>query len=213
MAPPGTPAVPVPAASTEALSDEQLVLRAKARDLAAFEVLVGRHEEKIYRLAMRLVRNESDAQEITQEAFLAAWRNLDGFEGKAQFGSWLYRVAANAALMHLRSARRRPAVSADVGASVLEAAARDGAGLGGRGDWANRPDEQLQSAELREHIQLAIDALPDTQRDVFLVRDIEGLSTEETAEVLGVTVPTVKTRLHRARLALRQAITQYFERS
>jgi RNA polymerase sigma-70 factor (ECF subfamily) len=196
------------------LSDEDLVERAKNRELAAFEELVSRHEEKIYRLAMRLVRNESDAQEILQEAFLSAWRNLDGFEGKSQFGSWLYRVAANAALMHLRSQRRRPAVSTeDVTAAVLETAAeREGAGFTSGGDWSNRPDDQFQSAELRRHIQSAIEGLPESQREVFLIRDVEGLSTEETAEVLGVSVPTVKTRLHRARLALREAIGGYFRK-
>lgn len=196
------------------LSDDALVQRARQRDLAAFETLVERHEEKIYRLAMRLVRNESDAQEILQETFLSAWRNLASFEGKAQFGSWLYRVAANAALMMLRTQRRRPAVSAEeLGPGGLdEAAHRDDTGFHRRGDWSKRPDDQLQSTELQQKLQQAIDGLPEAQREVFLLRDVEGLSTEETADLLAITVPTVKTRLHRARLTLRDVIGRYFAR-
>jgi RNA polymerase sigma-70 factor (ECF subfamily) len=196
-----------------ALSDEELVARARGNDVGAFEELVGRHEEKIYRLAMRFTRNETDAAEILQETFLSAWRNLDRFEGKAQFGSWLYRVAVNAALMLLRSQKRHPQVAVeDVTAEALGEAAKDaGPGLGAGTDWSRRPDEQFQSEELRRQIQLAVDQLPESQRSVFLMRDVDGLSTEETAELLGVSLPTVKTRLHRARLTLREAITRYFE--
>jgi RNA polymerase sigma-70 factor (ECF subfamily) len=197
------------------LSDDELVARARARDMAAFEELVDRHEEKIYRLAMRFVRNETDAREILQETFLAAWRNLDGFQGKSQFASWLYRVAVNAALMQLRSQRRHPQVAVDdlTPEALGEAARVAGPGLGAGDDWSKRPDEQFQSDELRRQIQSAVDALPDSQRAVFLLRDVDGLSTEETGELLGVTVPTVKTRLHRARLALREAISRYFQKS
>jgi RNA polymerase sigma-70 factor (ECF subfamily) len=201
--------------SLAALSDDELVARARGNDVAAFEELLGRHEEKIYRLAMRFTRNETDAAEILQETFLSAWRNLDRFEGKAQFGSWLYRVAVNAALMLLRSQKRHPQVAVeDVTPEVLGEAARDaGPGLGAGADWSRRPDEQFQSEELRRQIQLAVDQLPESQRSVFLMRDVDGLSTEETAELLGVTLPTVKTRLHRARLTLREAISRYFERA
>jgi RNA polymerase sigma-70 factor (ECF subfamily) len=214
-----TPDAITPSASPPplaALTDDELVERARARDVAAFEALVDRHEEKIYRVAMRFVRNETDAREILQETFLSAWRNLDGFQGKAQFASWLYRVAVNASLMLLRSQKRHPQVAVDdVADETLDQAARTaGPGLGlGEDDWSKRPDEQLQSEELRQAIQTAVDGLPESQRSVFLLRDVDGLSTEETGEVLGVTVPTVKTRLHRARLALRGAISQYFDRA
>jgi RNA polymerase sigma-70 factor (ECF subfamily) len=196
------------------LSDDELVQRARARDMGAFEALVDRHEEKIYRLAMRFVRNETDAREILQETFLSAWRNLDGFQGKAQFASWLYRVAVNAALMQLRSQRRHPQVAVDemTPEALGEAARVAGPGLGAGDDWSKRPDEQFQSDELRRQIQSAVDALPESQRAVFLLRDVDGLSTEETGELLGLTVPTVKTRLHRARLALREAIGRYFQK-
>jgi RNA polymerase sigma-70 factor (ECF subfamily) len=194
------------------LPDEELVARACRKDVPAFEELLGRYENKLYRLAMRFVRNENDAQEILQEAFLSAWRNLSGFEGRAQFGSWMYRVTANAALMFLRARNRHPEVMLDdIEPGVLHKVAEQSV-HGSSEDWSQRPDEQLQSEELRRHIQTAVDALPEGLRTVFLVRDVEGLSTEETAEMLGLSLPAVKTRLHRARLALREAIGHYFTR-
>jgi len=192
------------------LTDEALVVRAQGKDVAAFEELLARYEEKLYRLAMRFVRNESDAQEILQDVFLSAWRKLPGFEGRAQFGSWMYRVTVNAALMFLRSRNRHPEVMLDDLEPGLLSKATEQSSHGSSEDWSKRPDEQLQSEELRRHIQAAVDALPDGLRTVFLVRDVEGLSTEETAEVLGMSLPAVKTRLHRARLALREAIGHYF---
>ena len=190
--------------------DEVLVARARNKDVAAFEELLGRYEDKLYRLAMRFVRNENDAQEILQDVFLSAWRNLPGFEGRAQFGSWMYRVPVNAALMFLRARNRHPEVMLDdIEHAALNKAAEQSV-HGSSEDWSQRPDEQLQSEELRRHIQEAVDALPDGLRTVFLVRDVEGMSTEETADMLGLSLPAVKTRLHRARLALREAIGHYF---
>jgi RNA polymerase sigma-70 factor (ECF subfamily) len=196
------------------MSDETLVERARGKNEAAFEELVSRYEDKLYRLAMRFVRNETDAQEILQDAFLSAWRNLPTFEGRAQFGSWMYRVTVNAALMLLRSRNRHPEVTVDdVEPTALnDAVAESGQTMRGSSDWSVRADEQLQSAEMRKHIQASVDALPDGLRTVFLLRDVEELSTEDTAEMLGLSVPAVKTRLHRARLALRTAIGRYFER-
>jgi RNA polymerase sigma-70 factor (ECF subfamily) len=192
------------------LTDEVLVERVRSKDVAAFEELLGRYENKLYRLAMRFVRNENDAQEILQDAFLSAWRNLPGFEGRAQFGSWMYRVTVNAALMFLRARSRHPEVMLDdVEPAILHKAAEQSV-HGSSEDWSQRPDEQLQSEELRRHIQDAADALPEGLRTVFLVRDVEGMSTEETAELLGLSLPAVKTRLHRARLAMREAIGRYF---
>ena len=201
-----------PHAPTSAPPDEALVAKAKAGDFAAFEELVAAHQERVYRLALRMVGTESDAQEVVQDALLSAWRNLQKFEGKSQFGSWLYRIAANAALMMLRTRRRHPQVSMeDVTALGADEAGTNGFGAGAGDDWSKRPDDQLQSTELRAAIQAAVDELPESSRAVFLVRDVEGLSTEETAEALGLSVPAVKTRLHRARLSLREAITRYFE--
>jgi RNA polymerase sigma-70 factor (ECF subfamily) len=205
-APPTTPSDPPDLAA----SDEDLVARARAKDFGAFEQLLDRYEDKIFRLAYRFVRNETEAKEILQDTFLTTWRKLDTFKGDAQFSSWLYRVAANAALMRLRAQRRHPEVSTE----ELPIGFLDNYGqtLAAGENWAKRPDDELQSGELRQHIQAAVDGLPEIYRTVFLIRDVEGLSTEETAEILQISVPTVKTRLHRARIALRESITQYFDK-
>jgi RNA polymerase sigma-70 factor (ECF subfamily) len=199
------------APSTISPSDEELVARARKKDFAAFEELLDRYEDKVFRLAYRFVRNETDAKEILQDTFLSIWRKLDTFKGDAQFSSWVYRVAANAALMRLRAQRRHPEISTE----ELPVGYLDRLGpLPPPGEnWAKRPDDELQSQELRQHIQAAVDSLPELYRTVFLIRDVEGLSTEETAEVLGISIPTVKTRLHRARIALRDAIGEYFTRT
>jgi RNA polymerase sigma-70 factor, ECF subfamily len=201
--PPETPETP-------ALTDEELVERARKKDFGAFEQLLDRYEDKIFRLAYRFVRNESEAKEVLQDTFLSIWRKLDTFKGDAQFGSWLYRVAANTALMRLRAQRRHPEVSTE----ELPVGYLDNYGqVPPAGEnWARRPDDELQSDELRRHIQTAVDALPEIYRTVFLLRDVEGLSTEETGEILGISVPTVKTRLHRARIALRDTISGYFNK-
>jgi RNA polymerase sigma-70 factor (ECF subfamily) len=207
MASSPTPTPPAPPGATVA-TDQELVAKAQAKDYAAFEQLLDRYEDKIFRLAYRFVRNESEAKEILQDTFLTIWRKLDTFKGDAQFSSWLYRVAANAALMRLRSQRRHPEVSTeDLPIGYLDNYGQLPPVIE---NWAKRPDEELASDELRRHIQSAVDALPEIYRTVFLIRDVEGLSTEETAEVLQISVPTVKTRLHRARIALRDAITGYF---
>jgi RNA polymerase sigma-70 factor (ECF subfamily) len=191
-------------------TDDQLIARAKDKDFAAFEELLARYEDKVYRLAFRILRNETDAKEILQETFVQIWRKLDTFKGDSQFGSWVYRIATNAALMRLRSHRRHPEVSTEeLPIGYLD---NYGAPVPAGENWAKRPDDELQSSELRKHIQSAVDSLPDIYRTVFVIRDVEGLSTEETAEALGISVPTVKTRLHRARIALRDAIGGYFER-
>ena len=191
-------------------SDDALIARARAKDFAAFEELLGRYEDKVYRLAYRIVRNETDAKEILQETFVSIWRKLDTFKGDSQFGSWVYRIATNAALMRLRAQRRHPEVSTEeLPIGYLD---NYGTPMPAGENWAKRPDDQLQSSELRAHIQAAVDKLPDIYRTVFVIRDVEGLSTEETAEALGISVPTVKTRLHRARIALRDAIGGYFDR-
>jgi len=123
--------------ATSGLSDQDLVERARSKDEAAFEELVGRYEDKLYRLAMRFVRNETDAQEILQDAFLSAWRNLPTFEGRAQFGSWMYRVTVNAALMLLRSRNRHPEVAVDdVEPNALnDAVAESGQMMRSTADW------------------------------------------------------------------------------
>jgi RNA polymerase sigma-70 factor (ECF subfamily) len=216
-----TPETDSGGSSLSALSDDELVARARHKDFGAFEALLERYEDKVFRLALRFVRNESDAKEILQDTFLSIWRKLDTFKGESQFSSWVYRVTANAALMRLRSQKRHPQISTEelppgfldsLGASEVGGYAAGHLPSPGE-NWAKRPDDQLQSDELRRYIQAAVDALPDLYRTVFLVRDVEGMSTEETAELLGISVPTVKTRLHRARIALRASIAKYFNQS
>jgi RNA polymerase sigma-70 factor (ECF subfamily) len=203
------PQTPPESNAAAVVTDEDLVARARTKDFAAFEELVDRYEDKIFRLAFRFVRNETEAKEIVQDTFLLVWRKLDTFKGDSQFGSWLYRVATNTALMRLRAQRRHPEISTE----ELPIDYLDNYGqLPPAGEnWAKRPDDELQSDELRRRIQKAVDELPEIYRTVFIIRDVEGLSTEETAEVLEISIPTVKTRLHRARLALRDAITRYFD--
>jgi len=203
------PHTPPESNAAAVVTDEDLVARARTKDFAAFEALVDRYEDKIFRLAFRFVRNETEAKEIVQDTFLLVWRKLDTFKGDSQFGSWLYRVATNTALMRLRAQRRHPEISTE----ELPVDYLDNYGqVPAAGEnWAKRPDDELQSDELRRRIQKAVDELPEIYRTVFIIRDVEGLSTEETAEVLEISIPTVKTRLHRARLALRDAITRYFD--
>ena len=208
------PGPPPDQADSASLSDEILIGRARRGDFEAFEELISRYHEKVYRLAFRFVRNETEAKEIVQDTLLSVWRKLDGFKGDSQFGSWLFRVTANAALMRLRSQRRHAEVSTeDLPPGFLDSQESTyGQVLSHGENWARRPDEELQSEELRQQIQTAVDALPEMYRTVFLVRDVDGLSTEETAEALGLSIPTVKTRLHRARIALRDAIGAHFDR-
>jgi RNA polymerase sigma-70 factor (ECF subfamily) len=208
--PPGTPPPSTPPPETPPVSDEELVERARAKDFSAFEQLLDRYEDKIFRLAYRFVRNETEAKEVLQDTFLSIWRKLDTFKGDSQFGSWLYRVAANTALMRLRAQRRHPEISTE----ELPIGYLDSYGqVPPPGEnWSKRPDDELQSDELRRHIQTAVDGLPEIYRTVFLLRDVEGLSTEETGDILGISVPTVKTRLHRARIALRDNISGYFNK-
>jgi RNA polymerase sigma-70 factor (ECF subfamily) len=188
-------------------SDNDLVTRTAAGDARAFEKLLRRYEEKLFRLAMRFVHNDNDAQEIVQRVFVSTWRSLSGFEGRAQIGSWLYRVTVNESLMLLRARQRHPEIAVeDLASDVLDNAVY----LPDRGpDRPKEPEEQVQAAELRRHIQKSVEKLPEGLRTVFLVRDVEGLSTAKTARELGLSQPAVKTRLHRARRVLQREMKAY----
>ena len=193
------------------LSEAAVLERARTRDVAAFEDLVRRTEQPLYRLAMRYVHNEGDAQEILQNAYLSAWRRLPKFEGRAQFGCWMYRITVNASLMFLRARNRHPAVPIDdIEPEVLNDALGQGARMSeAQRNRPQRPDEEYQSVELRRAIQVAVNSLPQSLRDIFLLRDVRELSTEDTAGKLGLSKPAAKTRLHRARLALRESLVNY----
>jgi RNA polymerase sigma-70 factor (ECF subfamily) len=192
--------------------DGELVVRSQKGDGAAFATLVTRHQRQLYRLALRMTQSEADAQEVLQEAFLHAWQKLPLFRGEAQFSSWLYRIAANSALMRLRRKRRAPDSLPD---QPLELTGPKFTAEGQyeqppRSDWSQRADDKLLSQELGRHIDAAVRTLPDDYRTVFLLKDVDGLSNEDIATALELTVPAVKSRLHRARLALREKLGDFF---
>jgi RNA polymerase sigma-70 factor (ECF subfamily) len=199
--------------ATSAASDGELVALAASGDGAAFSELVQRHQNKVYGLAAHILRDQAEAEEVVQETFLAALEKLTGFRGDAAFSTWLHRVAANAALMRLRRRRRSPEAPAEGAVEDLlphfDAAGRIDSTP--QHDWSKRADEQLADREVRAAIEQAIQNLPEDYRIVFLLRDVEGLSSDEMSEVLGISVAALKSRLHRARLALREALGHHFE--
>jgi RNA polymerase sigma-70 factor, ECF subfamily len=191
------------------LDDHTLLARAQAGDISAFEELVGRHEDKVYGLALRMTRSEADAAEITQDTFLSAYQHLGEFRGEAAFGSWVHRIAANNALMRLRRQRTLEVVNEDlVGPEFTE---RGSLAEVPETDWSRRADDRILDEELGRAIRQATDGLPEGYREVFLLKDVEGMSYEEISEMLGISVPAVKSRLHRARLALREAIDSFYK--
>lgn len=199
---------PTPLPSTIVREDEgALVTAAKAGDLTSFEELVNRYERRIFRLAMNITQNREDAQDATQDAFMKAFQHLDSFQGGSRFYTWLVRIAVNEALMRLR--RRRPNVVS------LDEPTETEDDLMPRQveDWGPTPEQRYARTEMNSILTSSISDLDPIFRTVFLLRDVEGLSTEETAETLGVSLPAVKSRLLRARLKLRQKLNPYFQRS
>jgi RNA polymerase sigma-70 factor, ECF subfamily len=191
-----------PSPDIDTASEESLVERATAGDHAAFDSLIRRHQARVYSLALRMVGKPEAAEEILQETFLHVYQKLASFRGEAKFTTWLYRVTTNAALMHRRSGRRHE------GESLEECLPKfDEAGRMARLDLdygrAARADELVERTELARKALDAVAMLPETYRAVFVLRDLEELDTAETAEVLGLDVEVVRTRLHRARLMLR----------
>lgn len=186
--------------------ESALVAAAKSGDISAFETLVGRYERKIFRLTQNITQNREDAEDAMQEAFLKAFEHLQAFEGNSRFYTWLVRIAVNQALMKLR--KRRPNVVS------LDEEVNTGEDMVPREveDWGPSPADRYAQTELSEILTKVIGELDPPFRIVFQLRDIEELSTEETAEALGLSVPAVKSRLLRARLKLRQTLNQYFRR-
>jgi RNA polymerase sigma-70 factor (ECF subfamily) len=184
--------------------EPRLVAAARAGDISAFETLVDRYERKIFRLTQNITRNREDAEDAMQEAFLKAYEHLGEFEEKSRFYTWLVRIAVNQALMKLR--KRRPGVvSLDEAVTVGEdAMPRE------IQDWGPSPEQRYEQTELAGILSKVIGDLDPPSRIVFQLRDIEELSTEETAEALGLSVPAVKSRLLRARLKLRENLNRYF---
>ncbi|NMO13463.1 sigma-70 family RNA polymerase sigma factor [Pyxidicoccus fallax] len=198
--------------SDEAARDEdrQLLARAQDGDVSAFEALVDAHRDKVYGLALRMTRSEADAAEITQDTFLSAYQHLKDFRGDAAFGSWVHRIAANHALMRLR--HRRVAQAAEQELQGPEFTERGSLAEYPQSDWSRDAEGKALDAELGSAIQQATERLPQGYREVFLLKDVDGLSYEQISEVTGDSIPAIKSRLHRARLALREAIDEFYNR-
>ena len=191
-------------------ADASLIVAARGGDVAAFEALVSRYRGRVYSLALRMLQNPTDAEEVVQETFLSAYQNLPRFRGESQFGSWLHRICANFCLMRIRHRKVVEGASEPLGEPEYDD--RGHLVVGDTVDWSARADEKIADAELRKAIEDAVAKLPPEHRAVFLLKDTEGLSYEEIAETVGASVAAVKSRLHRARLALRQAIDEFFAR-
>lgn len=188
----------VPAADS---SDESLAALAAAGDTSAFEAIVHRYQARVFRLACRLT-TDTDAPDVLQETFLQVYRYLPSFRGESQFGTWLYRIATNAALMHRRAAARRPTESLEAYLPRFDA---DGthAATPAELQVASRADELLDRETLAEKARTVVARLPDTYRDAFVLRDLEEMPTAQVAQVLGIETAAVRQRVHRARLMLR----------
>lgn len=184
--------------------DEDLVRLAQAGDTRAFDELVRRYQDKVYRLSFKILRHEDDAAEALQDAFLSAFRGLKNFKVESTFSTWLYRIATNASLMKYRK-RRDGHVSLEQSQSGNE----DAEALQ-LPDWTTQPLQDLLDAETNEVMAEGVQRLPEELRTVFVLRDIQERSNAEVAEELGLTVAAVKSRLHRARIFLRDRLNRYF---
>lgn len=195
------------AARTNGMEDAELVRLAQAGDAEAFAQLVARHENSIFRLARNITQNAEDAEDVLQETFLKAYEHLGEFRGDSKFYTWLVRIAVNQALMKLRRRKSDRSVSLDETFDTGEETLVREIAV-----WAEDPEKIYSQEELRAILASAIESLPPIFRTVFALRDIEELSTEETAQILNLSVPAVKSRLLRARLRLREHLTRYFKR-
>lgn len=185
-------------AAIAALPDSEIVRRVRAGDVPLFEVLMRRHNQRVYRAARAIVKDETEAEDVMQQAYVNAFVHLEQFQARAQFSTWLTRIAVNEALARRqKQAAQRIAERAD-----------DEHGVGMESIRSTQPDPERQAyaEELRRVLEDAVDLLPDTYRAVFMLRDIEGMSTAETGEGLGLGEEAVKTRLHRARAMIRRSI-------
>lgn len=193
--------------SAEQNDELALVEQARAGDAVAFSTLVERYERKIYRLAKHITQNDEDAEDVLQESFLKAYSHLDSFQGDSKFYTWLVRIAVNEALMKLRKRKSDRTVSMDEPQDTGEDMMPREIAV-----WDDDPEKQFSREELADILDKAVQSLKPSFRTVFVLRDIEELSTEDTAETLGISIPAVKSRLLRARLQLREKLTRYFRR-
>ena len=189
------------------VDDTHLLSRIRAGDKAACAICIEQHSPQVYRLALRLMQNEADAEDVLQETFLNAFQAIDHFEGRSTISTWLFRIAYNAAMNRLR----RP-ILMDLSVEDTLDSSEDGSLLPTQFfDWCCLPEEDFHTAEVQTQLEQALRQLSPTLRSVFILRELEGLSVQETAEALDVSQDVIKTRLHRARLFLREQLSAYFK--
>lgn len=198
----------MPMRDSEASFDEAAMLaRLRAKDEAAFDELVDAAAGRMLSVARKMMSTEADAEDAVQDAFLSAFKSLDRFDGRSKLTTWLHQITVNACLMKLRSKRRRPEKSMD---ALLPEFVADGHQKEPQKRWHTEGSGGIEQDEVRALVRSRIEELPEQYRVVLVLRDVEGLDTEETAAVLGVTLDTVRTRLHRARQALKTLLDPYF---
>ena len=188
--------------------DADLVADLRAEAPEAAERLVERYGDRVYRLAMRITGSKEDAEEAAQDALWTAARKIGMFKGESAFGSWIYRITANAAYQKLRTRRQK---SAEIAMDDVLPSLDDERHFEPMDDWANRVDERALQGELRQVLQEAIDGLPDEYRTALVMHDVEGLSNPDIAETLGISLPAVKSRVHRSRLYVRKRLADYLK--
>ncbi len=191
--------------SLKQLSDDSLIERFVGGCAMSYEELINRYETKVHNLAMRLTRNSEDAEEVLQDVFVTVYRKIEGFEGKAKFSSWLYRITVNAAFMKLRKRKQDQSVSLDDMLPHLQNKV-----IAQRNNFGAHSDARALNNEIRIALEGAITKLPDDYRAVFVLRDIDGLSNKEVGEILNLSIPAVKSRLHRSRLMLRKRLRRFY---
>jgi len=191
--------------ATKRKSDLDLIEEFRKGEQGSFEELLSRYSSKVFSLASRLTRNTEDAEEVLQDVFVTVHRKIAGFEGKSSFSSWLYRVTVNAAFMKLRKRKQDLSVSLEdiVQQSQTVAALKS--------PESAFVDSQSIRNQMLEALEVAIRKLPDDYRPVFILRDVDGLTSREVSKILDLTVPAVKSRLHRSRLMLRRRLTRFFD--
>lgn len=188
-------------------ADAALVEALRRQEADATERLVERFGDRVYRLTMRITGSKEDAEEAAQDALWTAARKIDSFKGESAFGSWLYRIAANSAYQKLRTRKQRSReIAID---EVLPSLDTDGRHFEPMDDWSNRVDERALQGELRDVLEKAIDALPADYRTALVLHDVEGLSNPDIADTLGISLPAVKSRVHRSRLFVRKRLSEY----
>jgi len=188
--------------------EEALVREFQAGNRQAYDKIADIYQKKIYSLSYNLTRNQMDAQDVTQEVLLTLFRKINMFQGKSAFSSWVYRITLNSSYMKLRRKKKEPNISIDELMPLFNGAGFQQDKIK---DWSENTESLMFTNESRNVIKNAVDLLPEKEKVVFLLRDVEGVSTEKTGEILDLTVPAVKSRLHRARLFLRKKLSNYFE--